>query len=121
MTFDNHNLELLKELRRKIPKEISQSKLNESSNPIETKNQKLHPVEIETNPEQLYRELMDISPDGNIPPHLLDRLKEIETNSVKPSSNIDPVKNVKYQDISNNESLKLYTEFKKFLLEDDID
>ena len=121
MTFDSHSLERLREIGRKLPKEISKQKTNESLNPKETKKQKLHPVEIETNPEQLFRELMEISPDGNIPPHLLDRLKRIESNAVKFTSNTDPVINDKYQDISNNESLKLYTEFKQILLEDEID
>ena len=121
MTFDSHSLERLKELGRKLPKEISKSQQNESRNPKETKKQKLHPVEIENNPEQLFRELMEISPDGNVPPHLLDRLKKLESNSVKISSSADPVMNENSQELSINESLKLYTQFQQFLLEDDID
>ena len=75
MTFDSHSLERLKELGRKLPKEISKPQSNE------LKNQKLHPVETETNPEQLFREMMEISPDGNVPPHLLERLKKLESNN----------------------------------------
>ena len=63
MTFDIHSLKRLKELGRKLPKEISKTHSNESKNHKETKQQKLHPVEIESNPEKLFRELMDISPD----------------------------------------------------------
>ena len=121
MTFDSHSLERLKQLGRKLPKEISKSQPNESSKPKELNKAKLHPVEIETNPEQLFRELMEISPDGNVPPHLLDRLKQIESNNVKIPSTIDPVINENSEDISINESLNLYTQFNQFLLEDDLD
>ena len=121
MTFDNHSLERLKELGRKLPKEISKSQPNESRNPKEKIKPKLHPVEIETNPEQLFRELIEISPDGNVPPHLLERLKKIESNNLNVSSHIDSVMNENSQELSINESLNLYTQFKQLLLEDDID
>ncbi len=115
MTFDSHSLERLKELGRKLPKELSKPQSNE------LKNQKLHPVETETNPEQLFRELMEISPDGNVPPHLLERLKNLESNNVKISSNSDPQINENSKDLSAEDSLNLYTQFQQFLLEDDID
>ena len=89
MTFDSYSIERLKELGRILPKEISKPQSNELINLKETKNQKLHPVETETNPEQLFRELMEISTDGNVPPHLLERLKKLESNNVKISSNSD--------------------------------
>ena len=115
MTFDSHSLERLKELGRKLPKELSKPQSNE------LKNQKLHPVETETNPEQLFRELMEISPDGNVPPHLLERLKNLESNNVKISSNADPQINENSKDLSAEDALNLYTQFQQFLLEDDID
>ena len=121
MTFDSHSLERLKELGRKLPKEISKPQSNELKNKKETKKQTLHPVEIETNPEQLFRELMEISPDGNVPPHLLDRLKKLESNNMRISSNADPHNNKNSKDISTEESLSLYTQFQQFLLEDEID
>ena len=121
MTFDSHSLERLKELGRKLPKEISKSQSNESKKQIETKKQKLHPVEIETNPEQLFRELMEISPDGNVPPHLLERLKKLESNKVKISSNSVPHINENSKDLSIEDSQSLYTQFQQFLLEDDVD
>lgn len=37
-----------------------------------------HAVETEENPEQLFRELMAASADGSVPPHLLDRLRQLE-------------------------------------------
>ena len=121
MTFDSHSLERLKELGRKLPKEILKSQPNESRHPKGTKKPKLHPVESETNPEQLFRELMEISPDGNVPPHLLDRLKKLESNNVKISSNIDQSINENSKDLSDEDALNLYTQFQQFLLEDDID
>ena len=121
MTFDSHSLERLKELGRKLPKEISNPQSNELKNLKEIKNQKLHPVETETNPEQLFRKLMEISPDGNVPPHLLERLKKLESNNVQISSNSDPQINESSKDLSAEDSLNLYTQFQQFLLEDDID
>ena len=121
MTFDNHSLDRLKELGRKLPKEISKSEPNESRNKKEIKNQRLHPVEVETDPQQLFRELMEISQDGNVPPHLLERLKEIESISVKPASTIDKNINKNHRDSDLDDSHYLYTQFKQFLLEGDID
>ena len=121
MTFDSHSLERLKDLGRKLPKEITQPQSNDITIQKETKKQKLHPVEIETNPEQLFRELMDISPDGNVPPHLLERLKELESTNLITSSNTDQYINENSKDLSIEDSLKLYTQFQQFLLEDDID
>ena len=121
MTFNSHSLERLKELGRKLPKEISKPHSNELKNQKETVKQKLHPVEIETNPEQLFRELMEISPDGNVPPHLLERLKKLESNNVKISTNSDPQINEKSKDLSDEDAINQYTQFQQFLLEDDID
>ena len=121
MTFDSHSLERLKELGRKLPKEISKPQSNELNNQKETKTQQLHPVETETNPEQLFRELMEISPDGNVPPHLLERLKKLESSHVRISSNEAPNIKDKSKDLSIEDSLNLYSQFQQFLLEDDID
>ena len=116
MTFDSHSLERLKKLGRKLPKEISKSQSNELKN-----KQSLHPVEIETNPEQLFRELMEISPDGNVPPHLLERLKRLESKNIKITSTTDQNTNENSNDLSIEDKLNLYTQFQQFLLEDEID
>tara|TARA_Y100001968_G_scaffold147126_1_gene134612 strand:+ start:697 stop:1062 length:366 start_codon:yes stop_codon:yes gene_type:complete len=121
MSFDSHSLERLKKLGRKLPKEITQSQSKDIKIQKETKKQKLHPVEFETNPEQLFRELMEISPDGNVPPHLLERLKELESTNQKTSSNSDLHINGNSKNLSIEDSLNLYTQFQQFLLEDDID
>ena len=120
MTLDSHSLERLKELGRKLPKEISKPQSNESQYPKEIKGKNSHPVEFETNPEQLFRELMEISPDGNVPPHLLERLKKLESNSVKIDSPAGKHMNKKSQELSINDSQKFYTQFKQYLLEEDI-
>ena len=121
MTFDSHSLERLKELGRKLPKEISKPQSNKLNNHKESKKQNLHPVELETNPEKLFREMMEISPDGNVPPHLIERLKIIESKNVKIQSNPHKFTNENPQDISTEDSINLYTQFEQFLLEDDID
>ena len=110
-----------KELGRKLPKEISQPQSDKLKKQRETNKQKLHQVEIETNPEQLFRELMEISQDGNVPPHLLERLRKIESKNLKISAYADPYNNQSDNDLSSEDSLKLYTQFQQFLLEDDID
>jgi len=123
MTFDSHSLDRLKELGRKLPKEISKSHQNESINPKEAKKQKLHPVEVETNPEQLFHELMDISQDGNVPPHLLERMRKLESNTLKTDMSKDKNTNMNKTSLESSieDSQKLYTEFNQFLLEDEID
>ena len=120
MTFDQHSLDRLKKLGRRLPKEIIKEEKLSSSNSNERKKQKLHPVETENNPEQLFCKLMEISPDGNIPPHLLDRMKKLESYSIEKSQN-NAIYNSNISDkTSSNDSQKLYTLFKQLLLEDEI-
>ena len=123
MTFDSHSLERLKELGRKLPKEISKSEPNKLRSQKESNTQKLHPVEVETNPEQLFRELMEISQDGNVPPHLLERMRTLESNSLKAAITKDKHTNMNKTslDYSLEDSQKLYTEFNQFLLENELD
>jgi hypothetical protein len=45
-----------------------------------------HAVETEDNPEQLFRELMSASADGTVPPHLLDRLRQLEKQRLRPQA-----------------------------------
>ena len=124
MSFDPHSLERLRELGRQLPKEISKPKPSKPNDLKPIKNKHLHQVEIEEKPEQLFRDLMDISHDGSVPDHLIDRLKKLESHeSELNSSNFDekdlntPSKSRKQ---SNNDSLNLYTAFNQLLLEDDI-
>ena len=124
MSFDPHSLERLRDLGRKLPKEISKPKPSKPNELTPYKNKNLHPVEIEENPEQLFRELMEISHDGSVPDHLIDRLKKLESHELKfKSSNTDEtdlsVSSMSKKG-SNNDSLNLYTTFNQLLLEEDL-
>ena len=124
MSFDPHSLERLRELGRQLPKEISKTKPSKSKDSTPHKNKHLHPVEVEENPQQLFRDLMDISHDGSVPHHLMDRLKklesnELELNSSKPNDT-DLSISSKSKKPTNNDCLNLYTAFNQLLLEDDI-
>ena len=121
MSFDSHSIERLKEIGRKLTKEISKSEPVKTKALHQSKRKKLHPVELETNPNQLFQKLMEISPDGNVPSHLIEKLRKLESSNIKSSSTYETVKSEKSQESASNESLKLYTEFKQLLLEDDID
>ena len=76
MSFDARSLERLQQLGRSLPQPLPRPtpKATEAVQPSERR----HPVEIEENPEALFRELMKISPDGSVPPHLLERLRQLE-------------------------------------------
>ncbi len=124
MSLDPHSLERLKALGRQLPKEISKAKPSKPNNLKSHNNKNLHPVEIEENPEKLFRELMDISHDGSVPDHLIDRLKKLESHEIERNSsnpnNIDlSIPSSSKKEI-NDDSLNLYTAFNRLLLEDDI-
>lgn len=76
MSFDAHSRERLQALGRTLPQPLPQLQPAAGSSPRAT--EKRHRVEVEENPEALFRELMEVSPDGSVPPHLLDRLKQLE-------------------------------------------
>ncbi|MEB3326410.1 MAG: hypothetical protein VKI39_01735 [Synechococcus sp.] len=74
MSFDAHSRERLEALGRTLPQPIPQPAAGSSLRAME----KRHRVEVEENPEALFRELMQVSPDGSVPPHLIERLKQLE-------------------------------------------
>ena len=79
MSFDPRSLERLRDLGRQLPQKLPDP---EHPQPASSKpSQKQHKVETEQNPEALFRELMQISPDGTVPEHLMARLKELETRN----------------------------------------
>ena len=124
MSLDPHSLERLRELGRQLPKEILKPNPSKTNDLTPHKNKNLHKVETEENPEQLFRDLMDISQDGNVPDHLLDRLKKLESHELDfHSSNSDKTDSTipsSHKKRKNNDSSNLYTAFNRFLLEDDI-
>jgi hypothetical protein len=85
MSFDARSLERLEALGRSLPQ-----KLPLPSNPAgpapapagrKSDTAPRHRVEIEENPEDLFRALMEASSDGSVPSHLLDRLRELEATN----------------------------------------
>ena len=77
MSFDARSLERLQELGRTLPKPLASPTPVAKSQPKAS--ERRHRVEIEDDPQALFRELMLVSPDGTVPPHLMARLKEAET------------------------------------------
>ena len=74
MSFDPRSLERLRELGRQLPKPLP-----DQEGPVTPKARQVkHKVETEQNPEQLFRELMQVSEDGTVPEHLMARLKMLE-------------------------------------------
>ena len=76
MSFDARSRERLEALGRSLPKVLPTPTPPQQTAPKAT--DKRHRVEVEDNPEALFRELMQVSPDGTVPPHLMDRLRELE-------------------------------------------
>lgn len=79
MSLDPRSRERLEALGRQLPKPLP------APQPKQDASAARHPVETEQDPEMLFRELMAASPDGNVPPHLIERLKQLEASGVAPS------------------------------------
>lgn len=77
MGFDPRSLERLRELGRSLPQPLPPPERKKPS-PRARAAEPRHRVETETDPEQLFRELMAASADGTVPPHLMDRLRQLE-------------------------------------------
>ena len=87
MSFDARSRERLEALGRQLPQKLPPPAAAAAPSPPQANAGQpgRHALELERNPEQLFRELMQASADGTVPPHLLDRLRELE-NSAKPST-----------------------------------
>jgi hypothetical protein len=131
MSFDARSLERLQQLGRSLPQPLP--KPTPKASPDAPPGQRLHPVETEQNPEALFRELMTVSPDGSVPPHLLERLRDLEAsrrdaaaasrNTAKPrSSGAKPPSPAAIRARSgaqNPDADNLYVAFQQLLLEDE--
>jgi len=84
MGLDQRSLDKLKELGRRLPQALPQPPAQPTSNQLEPLPGR-HPLETESDPKRLFQRLMQASPDGNVPPHLLARLKQLEAE-LPPSS-----------------------------------
>jgi hypothetical protein len=82
MSFDPRSLERLQQLGRTLPQPLPKPE----APPPPKADQPRHRVETETDPDALFRELMQASPDGTVPPHLLDRLRTLEAAQRQSSS-----------------------------------
>lgn len=131
MSFDARSLERLQQLGRSLPQPLPQP-LPKAS-PDAPPGQRLHPVETEENPEALFRELMTVSPDGSVPPHLLERLRDLEASrrdaaaasrtTAKPRSSAaqppNPAAIRARSGAQNPDEDNLYVAFQQLLLEDE--
>ncbi len=79
MSFDARSLERLRSLGRQLPQKLAEPQA-ELQSPTPAK-QKRHKIETEDDPQALFRELMQVSPDGSVPEHMLARLKSLEARS----------------------------------------
>ena len=79
MAFDARSRERLEQLGRQLPQPLPQPDAG-STRAGSSKGQggRSHRLETETDPQALFRELMQASPDGTVPPHLLQRLRDVE-------------------------------------------
>ncbi len=122
MALDAENVKRLQELNQRLvaPSNVSNIQ-NQQTN---SRKQNLHPIETEENPQQLFKELMQASPDGGVPTHLIKRLKELEENQQnnKPpflEQNNEPDLNTSSPTPNSmSPSSELYTTFKMLLLEE---
>lgn len=78
MSFDARSLERLQQLGRTLPQPLPKPAAAAAPPPATAKR---HRVETETDPQALFRELMQVSPDGTVPPHLMDRLRQAEADA----------------------------------------
>ncbi|MFY8148048.1 MAG: hypothetical protein ACOVNL_02385 [Prochlorococcaceae cyanobacterium] len=86
MSFDAHSLERLRELGRRLPERLPAPEPRQQAPEAPKASERRHRVETEEDPEELFRELMRVSPDGNVPPHLLDRLRQLEAGAQRPQA-----------------------------------
>ena len=74
MAFDPRSRERLEALGRRLPQPLPAPQ----PDPPPPARRRQHAIETEDDPAQLFRELMRASPDGSVPDHLLQRLRELE-------------------------------------------
>ena len=117
MSFDPRSLERLQELGRQLPKPLEPPTPQPQAKP-----QRQHRVETEEDPEELFRQLMQVSPDGTVPEHLMTRLRQLEAERkrqpLQPGSKPTATKKGTNR-VAANQDDSLYSEFEQMLLEED--
>ncbi|MCP9926875.1 hypothetical protein [Cyanobium sp. CH-040] len=89
MSFDPRSLERLRQLGRSLPQRLPAPEPPPAVTPSATPSAaegKRHRLETEMDPEALFHELMRTSADGSAPPHLLERLRELEARRSRPET-----------------------------------
>ena len=125
MTLDNRNLNKLNEFKKQVDQ--SYAKPDVSAKESKSFKTKLHPIEIEEDPKKLFKELINASPNGEIPDHLIKRLRQLEgkhrQESLKTDANVSNKENLssknKISSLKDTSQEELYTAFKMLLLEED--
>jgi len=83
MSFDARSRERLETLGRQLPRPLPAppppTPAAGAPAPGSSALERRHPVETEQDPQKLFRALMNVSADGSVPPHLLERLRQLET------------------------------------------
>jgi hypothetical protein len=125
MSLDPRSRERLEALGRRLPRKLPppQSTAAETApSPAERGAGRSggHPIETARDPERLFHALMDASPDGEVPPHLLDRLRSLEGErrpAAPPGRRSSPGR--RSDEATAAAATELYTAFRELLLEDE--
>lgn len=88
MSFDARSRERLEAFGRQLPQKLPPPSPAPAADraPGSRAVDRRHPVETEQDPERLFRELMDVSADGSVPTHLLERLRQLEAPRAAPTA-----------------------------------
>ena len=128
MALDEQSRRRLEELGRRLPQPLPKPEPTPQA-----ASAKRHRIETETDPATLFQELMQASPDGTVPPHLLDRLRQLEQRPAPQPLERQSVgeqprpegqrrqgsQRLKRQRNSREEPDPLYVTFEQMLLEND--
>jgi hypothetical protein len=124
MSLDPRSRERLEALGRRLPQPLPAPAAKPAAAPR-------HRLEVEQDPEQLFRELMAASPDGSVPPHHLERLRQLEgQRSISPpepaapgpgTRQSRPPKGRRQSATSSTGDGELYAAFAQLLLEQEGD
>jgi len=125
MGFDARSRERLEALGRQLPSLLPQPQpvAHEAGAAAPVGR---HPIETETDPERLFQELMRASDDGSVPPHLLERLKQVEAQrcAAPPTSTAREAAKPRNPGVQRRRPQAQdpqYVAFEQLLLEDDHD
>lgn len=76
--MDPTSLERLAALKRQLPQKLPLPDPAGAHKSAQRQPVGRHPLETTQDPEHLFEELMNASPDGHVPDHLLERLRSLE-------------------------------------------